>query len=236
MRPFPLIALLPLLLTACVTDVGTRPRPGDTHTFNVKSIAKSDVDSVTEQHVNAVLYDLRELMIKLYRRNPRELRKSGYPTLKAAVDRIFANSHGWQLPPTVDGLRGTPLIDLAFQPGFRGDRVRAFVVGLATMVVDSYGGRTEFYMFDDVDPQKLYNSARNVEIAAWRLTHRRDSSGHLYLLSTETSGPVVNLSFERLFGKIVALQDVMAKVMEDKTNRTIKGVIQRVASAVFLPI
>ena len=39
-----------------------------------------------------------------------------------------------------------------------------------------------------------------------------------------------------LAGKLVALQDLMAKVVADGSNRQIKNVIQRVTSAVFFPI
>jgi len=39
-----------------------------------------------------------------------------------------------------------------------------------------------------------------------------------------------------LFGKLVAIQDTIAIIIAGKTNRTIKTVIQSMATAVFLPI
>lgn len=45
-----------------------------------------------------------------------------------------------------------------------------------------------------------------------------------------------NISYERLFGKMIAMQDTMAVIVAGKTNRTISKVIQRMATAVFLPI
>ena len=39
------------------------------------------------------------------------------------------------------------------------------------MIFLACGGKTEFYITDSLDAQKLYNSARNVEIAAWKLAN-----------------------------------------------------------------
>jgi hypothetical protein len=118
----------------------------------------------------------------------------------------------------------------------QGDRVFAFGIGLASMVFLSYNGKTEFYLTDALDAQKLYNSARNIEIAAWKLADARDARGKPLLLSNEVSGDVVNLSFEREFGKMIAYQDVMAEIASQRTNRMIRRAVQTVATAVFLPI
>jgi len=58
----------------------------------------------------------------------------------------------------------------------------------------------------------------------------------LLLLSNEATGPVINLSYEREFGKVIASLDILSKIAADKTNRTVVKVIQTVATAVFLPI
>ena len=56
------------------------------------------------------------------------------------------------------------------------------------------------------------------------------------LLSNAVEDEVVNLSYERLFGKIIARQDILSEIVADRTNRTVRHVVQRMASAVFLPI
>jgi hypothetical protein len=104
------------------------------------------------------------------------------------------------------------------------------------MIVQSYGDKTEIYLTDTLDPQKLYNAARNIEIAAWKLANARDANGQLLLLSNEAAGDVQNLSFEREIGKLIAYQDVMARVSAQRTNRTIRRSVQFIATAVFLPI
>ena len=104
------------------------------------------------------------------------------------------------------------------------------------MVMSSYGYRTEFYLFDSADPQNLYNSARNIEIAVWKLGHDYDQNDELYLYSNSLPGELANLSYERIFGKLIALQDTMAIIIAGKTSRTLIKIIQRMATAMFLPI
>ncbi|NNG14634.1 MAG: hypothetical protein HKM22_05685, partial [Gammaproteobacteria bacterium] len=130
----------------------------------------------------------------------------------------------------------TESIQLAFDEEYQGDRVMALVIGLKSMLAAAYGDKKEFFIIDELDPQKLYNSARNIEITVWRLSQRSQANGELFLISNEMNGRVKNLSFERLFGEMISLQDTMAVIIAEKTQRTIKNVIQRLASAVFLPI
>jgi hypothetical protein len=115
--------------------------------------------------------------------------------------------------------------------------VFALVAGLMSMIMKSYNYQSEFYMFDSVEPQKLYNCARNIEIAVWKLSHDRDSNGEPFLYSNSLPDEeVVNLSYERIFGKLIATQDNITTIMAGKNGRTIKTVIQKMATAVFLPI
>ena len=82
----------------------------------------------------------------------------------------------------------------------------------------------------------VFLTARNVEIAVWKLSNAHAPGGELYLISNELSGPVRNLSFEREFGKVIASLDVLSKIAADKENRTVVKAIQSLATAVFLPI
>jgi adenosyl cobinamide kinase/adenosyl cobinamide phosphate guanylyltransferase len=105
------------------------------------------------------------------------------------------------------------------------------------MIMQAYGNRTEFLLLDRVDPQKLYNAARNIEVAAWKLSISRDADGRPMLLSNEIGADgVQNLSFEREIGKLIAYQDTIARVVAERTNRTIRFVVQGVALKAFLPI
>src|SRR6185503_7945337 len=220
-------------LAACATDrtVPEKTAPG----FSASHLAKTDIDRVTEAHQREIFLNLRVLTEKLYRRNPRELKKSGRASVAAGIARIFEGQHAWNFPE-LQGRRGAPAITLALQEDYRGDRVLAFMAGLASMIQTAFQDKTEFFVLDDLDPQSLYNAARNVEIAVWRLSNGRNPKGEPYLLSNEGAGPAPNLSFEREFGKVIGSLDILSKIVADKTDRTVIKVIQSLATAVFLPI
>ncbi len=223
-----------MLLTGCV-GAPDRDSPIRTRQFQVDDIAKSDVDMVAEIQVRFSMEYVQELMEKLYRRNPREWLKEGVASLEQAVERVFGAARN-EAFPELQGKHGSDAIMLAFDESYPGDRVLAFAEGLRGMILAAHNGKQVFYLTDELDPQKLYNAARNIETAAWKLAHARDSQGRLFLISNQTAGPVINLSYERLFGKLIALQDGMARIVAQSSNRRIKTIIQSVASAVFIPI
>ncbi len=232
-RLFIPISLLCLLLVGCNTtppsaDVPTRP-------FNIRQLGKSDIDNVAEMHLGEMLIHLEALMLKLYRRNPRELTKGVGGRPEDAVAAAFGPAPVGSLS-ALQGERGSNVVQLAFDEQYRGDRVFAFGVGLQQMLLAAYNNKREFFLTDELDPQKLYNSARNLEVAAWKLHNDRSSDGRLYLLSDSTGQEPRNLSYERLFGKLIAIQDALAKIIAGHRSRTIRQVIQRLAGAVFLPI
>ncbi len=209
-------------------------QPVQASAFEIDAVAKSDVDMVAETSIDQSLRYLRELARKLYVRNPDQLQRGRYKTRAAAMNALFGLRR-LKHHPDLQGKRSTAAIQLAFDEHYGGDRVAAFVEGLRTMLLDGYGGRSEFYLHNMLDPQRLHYLARNYEVAFWKLEHNRDARGRLYLLSNSLEGSG-DLSFERLAGKLIALQDYMAQVVADSGNRQIKNVIQGVASAVFFPI
>ena len=229
-----MVCIAVIAVISCSRDAPRDDSPRKS-SFNVKSLAKTDIDGVLDIYVREARTYLRELMVKLYKRNPRELQKSRYKDIDKNVARVFDHAHNWKFEE-LHSLKSIDAVYLAFDEDYQGDRVFAFVVGLASMIMISYGNKADFYILDSVDPQKLYNSARNIEIAIWKLEHNRDSSGELFIYSNSLPGELPNLSYERLFGKLIAVQDTIAIIIEDKTNRTIKKVIQQMATAVFLPI
>ena len=190
---------------------------------------------MAEVHLRESIGSAKLLMDKLYRRNPRELRKSKVATPEAGVARAFDPHAGWHFVE-LDNQRGIDALQIAFRADFTGDRVFAFGVGIGSMIAQAYNDKTQFYMTDSLDPQRLYNCARNIEIAAWKLANARAANGELLLLSNEMSGREPNLSFEREVGKLIAYQDALATVMAQRTNRIIRRATQTVATAVFLPL
>lgn len=233
-RLIPLICL-PLLAACAGTGTSTAPGRSSGNGFDPGQLAKTDIDRVAEASQREIFASLKLLAEKLYRRNPREWKKSGQASIEAAVARIFEGRHEWKFAE-LEGRRGTEAIHLAFREDFQGDRVLALVAGLGGMIQTAFNDKTEFFVLDDLDPQALYNAARNIEIAVWKLSNAHAAGGELFLLSNEAGGPVRNLSFEREFGKTIGHLDLLSKVVADKTSRTVVKVIQNVATALFLPV
>lgn len=54
--------------------------------------------------------------------------------------------------------------------------------------------KKDFYILDDLNEQKLYNCARNIEIAIWKMSSTKDAAGEPLLLSNELDPNNPNLS------------------------------------------
>lgn len=227
------LILLPLVfLAACSTRMGAG---GKTETVvNPKYLAKGDIDRVIDAARSEVVNGLFRFAEKLYRRNPREFRKGPSLTIEAAMARL-RNSKLLDFPE-LEGLREGAAAALAFREEYNGDRVLALMAGLLQMVYAAFEDTDDFYILDDLNEQKLYNCARNLEIAMWKLGSSKLSNGELMLLSNELDPANRNLSFEREFGRITGLLDFLAKVVADKHGRVISRVAQSMATAVFLPV
>ncbi|MFV1922735.1 MAG: hypothetical protein ACMZ63_09040 [Methylotenera sp.] len=233
------IALITIvLLTACANSPFNNKSkiPERTDRSSINQLAKTDFDRMADMEYSNNVYSLRTLMVKLYKRNPRELAKSTTDSAEKMAEWVFEgdHQHHWQF----DGIQrkqDTDAIFLAFDDAFHGDRVLAFIVGLQTMLAKAHDNKTEFYLTDNLDPQRIYNLARNFEIAAWKLANSVDEKGNLYLLSNEINDNERNLSFEREFGKIIGRTDFYATALAEKSQRFISRVAQSLATAVFLP-
>lgn len=225
-----LILSLVILLQGCATGEKAKP-------FQIKSLAKSDIDMVADLHIQAVNQLVRDLTVKLYKRNPRELRKAPPGMTVSRRLQLLLDSPRLINHPELGGKYGIDAVPLVFDPAFRGDRVFALMVGISGMLHASYGYRDEFFLLNEIDQQKLFNSARNLEAIDWRLNNRRMPDGSLFLLTNgiDANG-VPNYSYERIFGQLIGYQDMMARIVSDKTNRAIKSVVVGFASSTLLPI
>lgn len=224
------------LLGACAgQDIKRQSGASPVRPFSFSNLAKSEVDQFAELTQREVLLGLERLAVKLYKRNPAEYRKSGALDAEQAGKRLFADLARW---PEVAASRPDwqTAFRKAFDPGHDEDRVRTYMSALLTMVMASYNQRTEFFLTDSLDAQKLYNSARNIEVAAWKLADAKLADGQPVLLTNAMDGDVRNLSFEREFGKLIAQQDLLALVMEERTQRTVTRVLQNFATFVFIPL
>lgn len=226
---FLLLIFLGLSLIGC----GSMPKP-------MRNLGKTDVDFVMDVHVKQQKELLMELTRKLYVRNPNQLNKLNGITIEDRMLQIFGRPDELEAKPMVfEELGNKTSIDailLAFDENYQGDRVFAAIVGLTEMLRRSYNHQQEFFILDSLDEQSLYNSARNIEVFVWRLYHRKDSQGEPLILSNHFTKENIDISFDRLFAKMVMVQDMMALIVADKTDRSITKVAHGVAQFVFLPV
>ena len=218
-----------LLLVICLTTACSSSG------FRVSNLAKGDIDFVTDAHYRASQDLLKKLTLKLYRRNPSELSKATNVSVDIRMQTLFTHD-GQLILAELNFKQGTDALHLALDPSFRGDRVLALVAGLNGMIRHAYEYRRESFLFDQFDEQKLYQSARNIEILLWQLKTMNDSAVRPLVLTNSRVGEANNLSFERLFGKLIALQDMMAVIVSQQNDRLINTVTQNVASMVFFPL
>ncbi len=202
--------------------------------YELKNLAKSDINLVTDEFILETRRLVRQLMAKLYGRNPDQLRRGSVVTVAARL-RQLQETPGPLAFDELGDVQEIAALELVFDPDFTGDRVFALIVGLGGMLRRAYGYDTEYYMFDALDPAMLETSARNTEILLWRLKNNRLSDGAPFLVTSEYRGRIDNLSFERLFGKLIALQDMMARIAGDAGNRRVTKAVHT-ATSVFIPL
>jgi hypothetical protein len=216
-----------VFLLACVVLTGCAG-------YEIKNVAKSDVDLVADEFIDETRRLVRELTIKLYKRNPAELRKNPGFTIESRLVQLASSPRELRFSE-LGNREGIDALELVFDEGYRGDRVFALVVGLGGMLREAYGYNREMFIYDRLNPEALWTSAANVETLVWRLKNNRNRAGEPFLISSEYQGVVDNLSFERLFGKIIVLQEMMARVAGDADDRAVTKAIHT-ASSVFIPL
>ena len=226
------LLLAALALAGCATKTG--PDGKRQTTVDVKYLAKTEIDRVADSSREEVVNGLLLIADKLYKRNPREWKKAGLASREAAVARLRNRlQHSF---PELERQREGQAAALAFTEAFAGDRVMALMFGLLTMVDAAYDHKAEFFMFDSLNEDKLFNCARNMEVAVWKLWHDRLPGGEFYLLSNELDPNNRNISFEREFGRVTGLLDFMARIVADRNGRGLSRATQTVASTLFLPV
>jgi len=226
-----------VLLAAC-SGPQTKQKvvASDPDDAGMSRLAKSDIDEVIEHHQRVVIRDLKQLMVKLYHRNPNGRHDKKQRTIEESVNVFFARPHNYGYPQW-ESMTPNDIVRISLDETYQGsDRILPFIFGLRKMLMASYDNHTEFYYFTNISEQKLYNSARNIEISAWMLAEKRNIEGDILILSDSLENEQRNLSYQRLIGKMIATQDNLAEIIARKSGRIIKKVVVRAATMVFLPI
>lgn len=220
MRLLPIL-LMTLLLCACSG-------------YELKNLAKSDTDLVTDQFIDKTRSDILDLLVLFYQRNPDQLQKIPGMTVEGRLAQLRVHRYKLQFAE-LDYKQDINALNLAFDPHFTGDRVFALIVGLGSMVRQAYQYQPEMFLPDELDAQVLRTSAYNVQELVRKLKSTRKPNGEHLIISYENRGVVDNLEFERLFSEIIVLQEMMADIVGDSDNRTVTGTV-RAVSSVFIPL
>lgn len=212
------------MLVACAVPIKAPPE--------VKNLAKSDTAFFVEAVRSELDQSLGLLLVKLYRRNPVQLPTN--TTIEVRVEQLKAARLNLQ---EFDRQKPDQLVRMAFYPDFTGDRVYAFVAGLQSMVNHAFDHRREFLLLDDLPTaQFIYNSARNIETAAYLLRTKRNRDGKPYLYADGIQDQILNASYSQLMGEMIGLQDALSTALANKDQRTLNAVARGAASIVFLPV
>ena len=231
-------AWLPLTLLA-MSCVGCKPTPPVNNQVVPEAdltkgqLVQSDPNRMANLEIRDNLAALYLLMDKLYKRNPSEWKKGGAASREAAAMHVRAAIEAHTPLPGLR-VRDTQAMELALDPNFKGDRVGTLIYGIGDMLLTAHGGKRNLYLINGLDAQRVYNAARNVEIAMWRLAQRKDNEGRPLLFSNALSEQEQNLSFERLFGMIIGRTDLVAEFTAEKYRRSIIDYIQSYVGGQFL--
>ncbi|WP_246129283.1 hypothetical protein [Verticiella sediminum] len=209
--------------------------PG-TETMTPDQLVQTDFNRTVSVAMRENLASLDTLLEKLYRRNPREWRKSGRQSHLEAVGIVRRAIAEQRAPADIAGLRDIQVLAVALDPAYQGDRVQALIYGLADTIVAAHNGKTRFYAFDVLNGQHVYNAARNVEAAAWLLASRRNAAGEPLLFANEIAADGANLSFEREFGALIGRLDLIASLLGENSRRLGINYAQNLLFFAFLPV
>ena len=202
----------------------------------LKNIAKTDIDIITEIHVVNAKSHIEDLIIKLYKLNPIYIKKNqNFNSVSQVILDIFKEVNIDEIDKT--GQKNIDLILKGFDKNFTGDRIYYICKGLHGMINASYNYKSKFYLTDPkIDAQKIMNTAINIETLVWRLSNTRDN-GKLIIKTNNIEKNKINLSFERLFGKLINNQENMARIISSQQGRMLQKAAKGIVSKVlFLPI
>lgn len=226
--------LAPLALTGCSSFRSTeRAEP-----YGNQEWLQSGTNRIANLSLRDNLQSVRRVQTTLYRRNPREWRKSS-ASMEEATQRTWdAVMQGTPLPE-LRGATGIDAIRMAFETGpqgYQGDRVAALVVGWAAMLKQANGNTWDQTMIDGVDAENSYRTARNFEISLWLISSKTSPDGQPLLLATEISERGRNLVADRELSKVVARLDLLAAQADEKYRRAALDFGQNWVMGVVMPL
>jgi len=229
-----LILICTLFIYSCSGSTLQKKNSTQYDKGSINQFGKSDFDRMADYEIRENIESLKILMLKFYKKNPNQLKKSTSDNAEKMTNWVFNGDHNWKFKK-INNAQDINALNQVFDDDFKGDRVLSLITGLYTMLIKAHGNKKEFYIFDSLDPQKIYNASRNIEIIVWKLASKKNKEGKPYLISNEINSSESNLSFEREFGKMIGRTDYFAFTLSEKTERAVTRVIQNFTTGIFLP-
>ena len=216
------LLVLTIFLTSCQKNIFT-------------NITKTDIDIVSEIHAINAKQCVEELIIKLYKLNPIYIKKNEkFNKVSEVIIDIFKEVDMNKIDKS--GQTNINYILKGFDKNFEGDRIYFISKGLFGMIDASYNYKNKFYLTDTkLNSVKLMNTAKNTETLVWRLSNTK-KDGELLIKTNNIEGEKNNLSFERLFGKLINNQENMSRIISSQQGRIVQKAAKRIVSTIFLPI
>jgi len=219
-----------LALAACASTQRAEP-------YAANEWLQSGANRIANLALRDNLQSVRRVQSTLYKRNPREWRKSAASMDEAAQRAWDAVLKGPPLPE-LKGAAGIDAIRLAFDTGpqgYQGDRVAALVYGWATMLKQANGDTWDQTMIDGINAENSFRAARNFEISLWLISSKTGPDGQPLLLATEISDRGRNLVADRELSKVVARLDLLAAQADEKYRRAALDFGQNWVMGVVMP-
>ena len=216
------LLVLTIFLTSCQKNIFT-------------NITKTDIDIVSEIHAINAKECVEELIVKLYKLNPIYIKKNEkFNKVSEVIIDIFKEVDMSKIDKS--GQTNINYILKGFDKNFGGDRIYFISKGLFGMIDASYNYKNKFYLTDTkLNSVKLMNTAKNTETLVWRLSNTK-KDGELLIKTNNIEGEKNNLSFERLFGKLINNQENMSRIISSQQGRIVQKAAKRIVSTIFLPI
>lgn len=219
------------LLTGCTSPPVKKDVDGVD--FSSGQMLQNDANRAANLAMRDNLESLSLLLDKLYKRNPREWKKTA--ASREAAHQQVMDAIRKQLPlPGLGGRKSVAALPLAFDPAFQGDRAGALIYGIGSMLFELYGGTDTQHLLSGLNSQMTANAAWNIEVAAWLLASRTDDQGQPLLLSNELSANGRNLSFEREFGRMIGRLELLAQMTNESLRRSGINYVQGLLAAPLL--
>ena len=123
--PAGIAALLSALLAGCASSPPPDGKGPRSESMSADQFGQTDFNRTVTLEVRDNLASLYVLLDKLYRRNPREWRKTDAADQPAAVARVKRAIEERRPPPGLSGLRDIQILAVSLDPNYSGDRVAA---------------------------------------------------------------------------------------------------------------